>query len=273
MSLFLLLASSTPHWETGKVLVEMADNSEMKWESFWLSFLVWSPRGKNWIEKPLFYCSYIFCLNKNPTNILFILLDTSFVLSYLFLSLVLNLSSFQLFNLIYSRLHLKYVNIIKLITRLKYLRNRSAKYAWEKWQCYGPHSYGWYVVCAGTASAVLLCRVFCKSCKKPILHCNPASFAVCCVLSPHHTSGRYHKTSSSGHAKYWRLPERIEADHFCIIITCTHPVSFESFASLNRCIKWGSICPGPCPARPVSWRPVNAISRSSIHQKNASTFV
>ena len=203
-----------------------------------------------------------FVLNKNPTNILFILLDTSFVLSYLFLSLVLNLSSFQLFNLIYSRLHLKYVNIIKLITRLKYLRNRSAKYAWEKWQCYGPHSYGWYVVCAGTAGAVLLCRVFCKSCKKPILHCNPASFAVCCVLSPHHTSGPYHKTSSSGQAKYWRLPERIEADHFCIIITCTHPVSFESFASLNRCIKWGSICPGPCPARPVSWRPVNAISRN-----------
>ena len=190
------------------------------------------------------------------------------MLSYLFLSLVLNLSSFQLFNLIYSLLHLKYVNIIKLITRLKYLRNRSAKYAWEKWQRYGPHSYGWYVVCAG---AVLLCRVFCKSCKKPILHCNPASFAVCSVLSPHHTSGRYHKTSSSGQAKYWRLPERIEADHFYIIITCTHPVSFESFASLNRCIKWGSICPGPCPARPVSWRPVNETSRSSLHHKKAST--
>ena len=47
--------------EVDWALVCMTGNSEMKWESFWLSFLVSSPHGKNWIEKALFLCSYIFC--------------------------------------------------------------------------------------------------------------------------------------------------------------------------------------------------------------------
>ena len=47
--------------EVDSALVCMTGNSEMKWESFWLSFLVSSPHGKNWIEKALFLCSYMFC--------------------------------------------------------------------------------------------------------------------------------------------------------------------------------------------------------------------